>query len=85
MRRVLTILALGAVAALASCASSEPKVAQAEDKQRVLCDQERPTGSHIAVTRCRTQEQIEREREAASRTLDAPGKGAGSGELKRGG
>ena len=50
--------------------------AQAEEKDRVVCTKERPTGSHIPRRVCRTVADIERERERVERMGRTAGGGA---------
>jgi hypothetical protein len=82
-------LALAAFASLlGACATTNGTTNTAEAQkpaEGLVCSQERPIGSNIAVTRCRTSEQIQREREAASNTLSGPNRGNAPGPTKPGG
>jgi hypothetical protein len=60
-------------AASAPAAASKPT---ASDDDKLICEMERPVGSNIPKRVCRTQAQIDREREAAQdkmRELTRPG------------
>ena len=49
--------------------SADEIVMVAEEAPRMVCRREAPTGSHRKVTRCRTSEQIEKDRNAAQDQL----------------
>ena len=67
------MLAVLAMVLAAGCATSEPVEGPAEKlAAEMICSQERPTGSHIAVTKCQTAAQIEKARENAARALGSP-------------
>jgi hypothetical protein len=87
--RILTLaLTVIAAAALGACATPNEAGQTAEapkPAEGLICSQERPIGSNIAVTRCRTSEQIQREREAASNALSGPNRGNAPGPTKPGG
>ena len=44
-------------------------------KQKVVCRREKPLGSHISKTVCRTQDEIELDRELAKESLRNSGRG----------
>lgn len=56
------------VVLLTLTACSSPPETQVAGQDRQVCVREAATGSTIAVTRCRSAEQLEREREAAAAT-----------------
>lgn len=67
------LLALSLVLTLAACASpKDPQVAQ-DDAAKARCTREIPTGSNFPVTRCRTQAEIDKDREAADAALRSHG------------
>ena len=85
MKGFLTILSVPIVVALGACATEATKTDQEQAKNdNVVCSQERPIGSNIAVTRCRTQEGVESERSATVNILNAPNRGAGQKTYKPG-
>jgi hypothetical protein len=85
MNGSMATLALLAAVALNGCATEQTAAPQAEKRaDGVVCSQERPIGSNIAVTRCRTPEQAERERSAATETLGSPSRGANGSTYKPG-
>lgn len=86
--KFLTLALIPAAVALGGCASSNDAAVTAEAQkpaEGLICSQERPIGSNIAVTRCRTPEQIKREREAANDTLSGPNRGNVPGSGRGGG
>lgn len=63
-----TIFLISAACMLSNCVSIGPsdEVANVDlDKLALICTREVPTGSHMPVKICRSQQQIEQEREAA--------------------
>jgi len=69
------LLSLLSSVLIAGCASSTPTTVAsaapaASEAAGVVCTRETPTGTHFAVTRCRTQEQIERDRAEAAKVGD---------------
>ena len=69
---IRTIFLVSAVFILSNCASTKPEeqvVAVDSSTLAIHCTKERPTGTRIPITVCRSKEQIERER-ALGRTLD---------------
>jgi hypothetical protein len=50
-------------------AATDAKKATAQDDNKMICETERPVGSNIPKRVCRTQAQIDREREAAQKQL----------------
>ena len=64
--KIVTVLVLAA--ALSACAApSADKISSgggADPAQQLVCTKEAPTGTMFPVTKCRTAEQIQREREA---------------------
>lgn len=84
--RTLVLAACAAV--LGACATQNDATHTTEAQkpaEGLICSQERPIGSNIAVTRCRTAEQLQREREAAANTLSGPNRGNAPGPTKPGG
>ena len=76
---------------LAACAAQPPAPAPADAAVPVaasqsdsICSKEYPTGSHIAVTTCRTREQVEAERRAGTKDMERAQTGGGT-QLKKGG
>lgn len=67
-RVVRFVVRLAAATLTAGCATKEP-AAQA-DPDRLVCTQERSTGSIRPTTTCRTVAQIEREREQAQKDMN---------------
>lgn len=65
-RHVVAVLLLSSV--LHGCAGTARSVSA--DGTSIVCHKESPTGSSIPVTKCRTLEQIERDRAAAQSTGD---------------
>lgn len=63
------MLSVSAVLLVAGCATSEPEVQVAAGKEeqttQVRCRSDSPTGSNFRVTRCRTPEEIERDKAQA--------------------
>jgi hypothetical protein len=67
--------AVVALVALSGCANSAAPANQAAgDATNLICVREYPTGSSIPTTRCRTPEQIARERDEAQRSVDQVGR-----------
>ena len=72
-RMYLLLSAMIVTFGLAGCASneSEPESVAYDnlppDRDEVICRRQRPVGSHVPVTVCRTRGQMERDREAAMR------------------
>ncbi len=82
MRIPLTTLALSLSSALLAACAAEPAppstVPEAAATQSdVVCSREYPTGSNMAVTKCRSREQAEMEKAVAERTLGHPNSGTG--------
>jgi uncharacterized lipoprotein YmbA len=69
---------------LAACSSPPPAADTQEADAGTRCVKELPIGSNIAVTRCRTAEQIARDRESVQSVQDAV-QGANKGSIKTGG
>jgi hypothetical protein len=67
MRVFVFALFAGLALTGAGCAApnAEPSAAAQPKQATSVCSQERPLGSNIPVTKCRTAEQIEQDREAA--------------------
>jgi len=88
MRTSFSILALSLASVLvAACAAdpATPPAATADAAAKpsdVVCGREYMTGSNIATTKCRTTEQAEVEKAAATRSL---GRSTGGANAKQGG
>ena len=77
----ISLVMIAVIAGLSACSSNEtaPDEAMAYEEPRfdpneVICKRQRPVGSHVPVTVCRTRAQMEMDREAAYRNFgpDAP-------------
>lgn len=51
-------------------ASKEPESIVADEKQKLICERVKETGSHFFVKRCRTRTQLKREREESRRIME---------------
>ncbi len=80
MNRILLALVVAAPLAAACAApakstsaspSSPPLASAAEKPQKTVCRSERPLGSNIARVVCRTQDQMDAERQAAQDAIHA--------------
>jgi hypothetical protein len=70
-------------AALLGCASEPAKEtahqgSQVTDAEQQICHREVPTGTNLAVTRCRTLSRIEQERQAARDATSQVGRTSGT-------
>ena len=80
--RLLTFSLLGLLSVLAACSSvqtSDTTVASAETR---ICQRETPTGTHMPTTRCRSVEEIERQRRSAETLHDQMGAAAAADGIK---
>lgn len=88
MKNSLSILALALSSALLAACAADPATPSSATtdagtaKSDMVCSREYPTGSNIAVTKCRTTEQAEAEKAAATRSL---GRSNGGPNAKQGG
>ncbi len=67
-------LLMAAALALSACESAPVASADGTQGDKVTCTREYPTGSSIPTTRCRTAEQLARERDDAQKTVDQVGR-----------
>jgi len=88
MKSSFSILALSLATALVAACAAEPSAPggatteTAAAPSDMICGREYATGSNIAVTRCRTSEQAQAEKDAATRSL---GRSTGGPNAKQGG
>ena len=88
MKTSLSILAFSVSSALLAACAADPATPSgaatetAAAKSDMVCSREYPTGSNIAVTKCRTTEQVDAQRAAAERRL---GRSTGGPNAKQGG
>ncbi|MEQ8859085.1 MAG: hypothetical protein RIC56_10580 [Pseudomonadales bacterium] len=70
LKRRGTLLGLLCLTALAACAASPGPARTQTVSAGQVCTTEKPMGSHMPVRVCRTREQIEAERKAATAALN---------------
>lgn len=74
MKHLFSLALVSALAALlGACSTATPTSADttaATQTQTMVCEQDRPIGSNIARSRCRTAADAQHERDASARTMD---------------